>query len=141
MLGSPALTATSISEANSSGVKSLGVCTVIAYSNRMERWLDFMLLWGLGANSRDAGRSRLFEHFFRSDRQAVGDIGRAVEYLDNIVAQRTAIFAGHSRSRGEFDPAEAGFTLGADDVASSHDGIMYEPRNRSTTRGMDCAEN
>jgi hypothetical protein len=78
-------------------------------------------------------RRVLFEQFFRRDGQPIGDLGRAIEDFQNVIAERTVKLARGSVPRGQFDPAEAGVAFGADDVAFSHARIMHAARNRSKT--------
>jgi hypothetical protein len=75
----------------------------------------------------------LFEQFFRRDGQPIGDLGRAIEDFQNVIAERTVKLARGSVPRGQFDPAEAGVAFGADDVAFSHARSMHAARNRSKT--------
>jgi hypothetical protein len=84
---------------------------------------------------RRAGRGNgvLFEQFFWRDGQPIGDLGRAIEDFQNVIAERTVKLARGSVPRGQFDPAEAGVAFGADDVAFSHARIMHAARNRSKT--------
>jgi hypothetical protein len=74
------------------------------------RWLDAVTQSGfdpLGA---------LLEYFFGLDREAKRDIRRAVENLDEMVADQTAEFAFGPRPGNQFDPAIAGGALGTGDV-------------------------
>jgi hypothetical protein len=71
---------------------------------------------------RQRQNPRLFEQFLGRDREAVGDLGGAVEDFQNVIAERTVKFACGSVPRGQFDPAKAGVAFGADDVAFSHAG-------------------
>ena len=75
----------------------------------------------------------LFEQLFRRDRQSIGDLGRAVEDFQNVIAEWTVKLARGSVPRGQFDPAKAGVAFGADDVAFFHAAIMHAADNRSKT--------
>ena len=77
--------------------------------------------------------ANLFEQFFGGDGEAIGDLGRAVEHFQDVTAERATKFANGSRSRGQFDPAESGVALGADDVAFLHARIMPAVHKRSKT--------
>jgi len=62
----------------------------------------------------------LFEQSFRRDREAIGDVRRAIEDPEHVIAQGAAKFALVSTARYKRDTAKAGVAFGADDVASSH---------------------
>src|SRR5690348_731606 len=67
-----------------------------------------------------AGPVALLEQLLRCNRQAIGDVGRAVGNLKHMVAERAAKLALPSDPRGKLDPPEAGMALGTNDVASFH---------------------
>jgi len=68
----------------------------------------------------NTGGILLFEDFLRRDREAVGDVGRAIGDFEQMAAERAAMFAGAAMPRGELDPAKPRVAFGADDVAFFH---------------------
>src|SRR5215472_635832 len=62
----------------------------------------------------------LFEQFLRRDSEPVRDFGRAIEDLDDMVAQGAMKLARMSAPRVKLDAAEAGVAFGTDHVAFSH---------------------
>jgi hypothetical protein len=59
------------------------------------------------ANAASAPDHAQFEYVFRRDREAIGDIGRAVGDFEQMAAKRTAALAGAAAQRAELDPAKS----------------------------------
>ena len=78
-------------------------------------------------------RKELFEDLFRRDREAVGDVGRAIGDFEQVMTERTFELARCPAPRRKLDPAEAGMTFRTNDVAFFHRLSMSVFRNRSTT--------
>ena len=75
----------------------------------------------------------LLEQFFRRDGEAIGDLGRAIEDFQHVIAEGTMKFTGGSRPRGQFDPAETRVAFRADDIAFLHACIMPAVHKPSKT--------
>ena len=64
------------------------------FEEPLQRQLFYIAPAGENHSQRDTGEcADLFEQFLGRDREAVGDLGRAIEDLQDVVAQRTAEFA------------------------------------------------
>lgn len=57
-----------------------------------------------------------FESFFGLDRETDRDIGRTVEYFDQLVAEQTPKLAFNAGTRGELDPAITGIAAGTGSI-------------------------
>ena len=64
------------------------------FEEPLQRQLFYVAPTGENHPQRDTGEcADLFEQLLGRDREAVGDLGRAIEDLQDVVAQRTAEFA------------------------------------------------
>jgi hypothetical protein len=61
-----------------------------------------------------------FESFLRLDREADDNLGRTIEYLDDLIAKQTAELASHALAGGQFNAAIAGIAAGTCDVGLLH---------------------
>ena len=85
--------------------------------------------------SRD--ERRLLEQFFRRHRDAIHDLGRAIEDFQDFIAQWAAKRTGAPAARGQFDPTIARIASRADHVTFSHALIMRDGDDRSKTTFED----
>jgi hypothetical protein len=85
-------------------------------------------------------KTGLFKNLFRRDREAVGNIGRAVEDFEQVMAERAFELARGPAPRRKLDPAEAGMAFRTDDVAFFHRPIMPVLHNRSTTAALTLGD-
>jgi hypothetical protein len=89
-----------------------------------------------GARARVLELLGLFECLLGLNREADGDLGRAVEYLENLVAEQAAELSLGPWPRGEFNPAVAGVALRTGDIGFFHFSNMRQrppvrqPRHR-----------
>jgi hypothetical protein len=71
--------------------------------------------------------SALFERLFRLHRETDGDFGRAVEHLNQVIAEQASELALRSRLGDQFDPAIAGPAFGTDDIGFLHGQTIITP--------------
>jgi hypothetical protein len=88
----------------------------------------------------DKACARLLEQLLGRDSETVGDLCRAVQHFQHMVAQRAAKLARSSVARVQLDPAEAGAAFGANHVAFFHAPIMPRGFDRSKTPPAGKAE-
>jgi hypothetical protein len=81
------------------------------------------LIW----RKRRATDRCLFERPFRLHREADGDFGRAVENLNQMIAEQASELALRTRFGNQFDPAITSPASGTDDIGFLHGQNDYHP--------------
>ena len=80
----------------------------------------------------DANGGRRCDSFpSRLDRETVSDLCRAVEYLQQRIANRATVLTSRASAAGKLDPSKASAAIGTGDIVLFHESVTLH-RNRLT---------